>query len=311
MPQRFGDAEFTGNVRIRGKLTVDRGSDTNGSHSEAIARINSRLDEMSAESCVTGGQENSVMAIGKLRDDLDAQQAVLNIVQQEVSSVAASVHKSQHSDASTIEQMRTLISQLVDGQKRVDAQLQDVMNSSSVDTDMEVLRDEYKALRSTVGELRYELDRMNDERDAGGGGGGSDEDVMRLSQTVNELFAHVKHKGSDVRRSNAQISEMTERMIQSAIADLRTEFACVQREGTLNSVLSKQYESTRDECAELRENVADLKSRLITVETQLATFKDEAAKDLERMELQRRQVATIVAELNRVKSMFMRHTQSS
>lgn len=307
MPQRFGDAEFTGNVRVRGKLTVDRGSDTNGSHSEAIARINKRLDEMSVEGCVTGGQENSVMAIAKLRDDLDAQQAALNIVQQEVGSVAASVHKSQHSDTSTIEQMRTLISQLVDGQKRVDTQLQDVMNSSSVDTDMELLRDECKALRSTVGELRYEIDRMTEEKDTVGGGGGSDDDVMRLSQTVNELFAHVKHKGCDNRRSNAQISDMTERMIQSAIADLRTEFACVQREGTFNSVLSKQYESTRDECAELRENVADLKNRLISVETQLVTFKDETAKDSERMELQRRQVATIVAELDRVKSICMRH----
>ena len=306
MPQRFGDAEFTGNVRVRGKLTVDRGSDMNGSHSEAIARINKRLDEMSGASCVTG-EENSVMAIAKLRDDLDAQQAVLNIVQHEVGSVAASVHKSQHSDASTIEQMRTMISHLVDGQKSADAQLQDVMNSSSL-TDMQLLRDECKALRSTVSDLRYEIDRMTEEKDTGGGGG---EDVMRLSQTVNELFAHVKHKGGDARRSNAQISDMTERMIQSAIADLRTEFACVQREGTLNSALSKQYESTRNECAELKENVADLKCRLITVETQLATFKDEAAKDLERMELQRRQVATIVAELDRVKSMCMRHTQSS
>ena len=201
-----------------------------------------------------------------------------------------------------LDQLRASVSQLAASNEKTHTILKDV-TSSSVNDDLEVVRQECNTLRSMIDELRHEVDTTSKERSTTAAGG-SDENVLRLSQTVSELSAHVKNKGTDFRRSTVQISDMTERMIQTAIADLRDEFICVHRDNSTPLTLSKQYESMKRDCEELREELAGLKSKLNMAESRLATFREESAHDNERMELQRRQVATIVAELDRIKTMI-------
>jgi hypothetical protein len=217
------------------------------------------------------------------------------VVQQELGSVAASVHKSQSSNAS--DQFRASLAYIAEKQQKMDEALKLIPTTGDVvDT---WVRSECCALRALVDDIRSELQKLSAER-VPSHESVNDGDFSRLSQTVRELVGQARSKNNENKRTTAQFSDMTERMIQNAVIDLRTEFMCMQREKSSPQITTQHDDITR-ECNDLRNQVDEL-MQLYSV------LKDDMVRDSERAELQRRQLAKIVSELDHVKKMIRSNT---
>lgn len=277
MPQRFGDSEFTGNVRIRGRLLLDNACDT-GLH-DAM-----RVVEQKMERLISGCDSRGDAGVESFRRELDMQRQTVDVLQAELGVAVASMHANVASRAQTeAAPADATLKEIAAMQNRLEETIAHVQALSKADTqierDVDVMRTEISALRS---------DKQTTVVD----------DVAMLRRAVDDVSVQVRRVTTDNKRSN--IVDVIESVVESAVAELRNEFTNVQRQ----SSLSTKHSALEATCAKLNDELVSVQSTHDDLIRTCASLREDCARESDRAELQRRQMATVVSELDAVKRLL-------
>ena len=320
MPQQFGDAQFNGNVRIKGRLQLDHALSA-----AAVPRAESTqippeiVDKIAVlEERISATQVTPDMS--KVYAEVESQQTALNVLQREVGALVASMHTSQDSESPTVmsalklqqqefsqqqqllrEQQKELTVQHESLQRRLEQKEPSFASSEAVrqmQGELQALRQqivriepssntalesELKRVMSAVEELQSSKPSSNTSLEI---------ELKRVMSAVEDL------QSSKPKRYTAmQTLDATEVMVQTYVSDLRNEFVHAQRDtdfagmkASFQNALDTFKAATSDRVAKIEGSVASL-SEAVTA----ATEKTEAT---------RRQLASLIAEVDSIRQIM-------
>lgn len=286
MVQQFHDAIFNGSVRIKGRLQLDHPLPSKEQRVDTSV-IDARLQEIEERLHTT--------ADSGFTEELESQKAALNVLQREVGALVASMHTTRDGDGSSPTLMSAIKAQqaefvqqqqLMREQQRELASQHEQIKQQRLEQDPQpsyATSDSVRQMQGELQALRQQLTRVEPA------GVHLEKELSRMRESIDALQSSKPRLHADARMTAHTIDTM-ELMIQTYISDLRNEFVHAQRDPV-----------DVDVRAALEKFEVVMGEREAALSDTVRVMNEAIAAAVEKTEATRRQLATLVAEVDSIR----------